>query len=366
MRVRPLGEGRGERGDLVQVDALNNSILVANTRGAAGAKGRGGGNSRGSAGSGTGAGVDTHRFDFEGVCDDGVDNESLQRTVGRPLVEAVCAGYNGTLFTYGQTGSGKTYTIGETDKVGTAHEGVAHRMVRELYAELAQMHCKQYKVHVQFVQVYMESVHDLLADGADGGNGGGGTRLQLREDKTHGVYVEGAQSAAAPSAAACLEVLAAASRNLRFASTKMNRQSSRSHAVCRLFVEVHHSESETAHSEPNPGRIGALEGARGTCDGRANGTGTGPGAGGAGVEGVAPLAADGFDADLEGWRTRSIGSIEETLERRAAAVATTSATLTMCDLAVRRSGSIPAAHCPLSLPALPVSYPSPAVHPDVA
>ena len=104
------------------------------------------------------------------------------------------------------------------------------------------MHCKQFKVSVQFVQVYMENVHDLLGEvGAEGAN------CKLREDKVHGVYVEGAQSVATPTAALCLDTLSNASKNLKFAATKMNRQSSRSHAVCRLFVEVHHSENEVHH-----------------------------------------------------------------------------------------------------------------------
>ena len=31
---------------------------------------------------------------------------------GRPLVDAVLNGFNGTLMAYGQTGTGKTYTMG--------------------------------------------------------------------------------------------------------------------------------------------------------------------------------------------------------------------------------------------------------------
>jgi hypothetical protein len=133
------------------------------------------------------------------VCDENDDNEALLGTVGRPLVESVCAGYNSTLFAYGQTGSGKTYTIGEIAQLGTPHEGVAHRMVRALYAELMGMHCKKFKVSVQFVQIYMEAAHDLLAEGGtDGGNS-----LKLREDKAQGVYVEGALTLAAPCTRSC-------------------------------------------------------------------------------------------------------------------------------------------------------------------
>ena len=74
--------------------------------------------------------------------------------VGVPLVDAALAGYNGTLMAYGQTGSGKTYTIGEIDRMGGKNEGVAHRVVRHLYASLdADETIAQCEVHIQFVQV---------------------------------------------------------------------------------------------------------------------------------------------------------------------------------------------------------------------
>ena len=142
VRVRPLGEGRGTSCELVKVDSRRNYISITGKK----------------------ASSEPQRFDFERVCDASEDNAALLKTAGTPLVEQVVQGYNGTLFAYGQTGSGKSYTIGEIARLGTQHEGVAHRMVRALFAELAKMHCKEYKVTLQFVQVYMESVHDLLAE----------------------------------------------------------------------------------------------------------------------------------------------------------------------------------------------------------
>ena len=41
----------------------------------------------------------------------------------------------------------------------------------------------------------------------------------------------------APSAEACLDLLKRGAQNLKFAATAMNRHSSRSHAICQLFVK---------------------------------------------------------------------------------------------------------------------------------
>jgi hypothetical protein len=103
VRVRPLGEGRGERGRL-KVSPKAGTIVTP----------------------------EHGSWVFEKVFEE-EDNEQLYAQVGLPLVHSVMAGFNGTLFAYGQTGSGKTYTIGEIAKLGTCHEGVAHRMVRALY-----------------------------------------------------------------------------------------------------------------------------------------------------------------------------------------------------------------------------------------
>ena len=151
VRLRPLGEGRGERGERVAADHQAGKITIkaGDTRAADGRSNHA---------------TEAHSFDFERVCTEEEDNEALLQSIGKPLVESVCTGYNGTLFAYGQTGSGKTYTIGEIAKVGTPHEGVAHRMVRALYEEAMAMQVKSFKVEVQFVQIYVEHVHDLLIE----------------------------------------------------------------------------------------------------------------------------------------------------------------------------------------------------------
>ena len=191
VRVRPLGEGRGERGDRVHVDSVENKMTIQ-------AQGK--------------RDTESHTFDFESVFEK-EDNPALAEMVGKPIVASVCQGYNGTLFAYGQTGSGKTYTIGEMAKLGTAHEGVAHRMIRDLYVQAMQCRPRSFTVTVQFVQVYVERVYDLLAEPKMGE----ASKLTLREDKHRGVYVEGALSVPAASADECLGVLEKASGNLKCA-----------------------------------------------------------------------------------------------------------------------------------------------------
>ena len=239
------------------------------------------------------------------------------------------------------------YTIGEISKLGTEHEGVAHRMVRDLYASAFRANPRSFRVHVQFVQVYVEKVFDLLADAGDGHS-----KLTLREDKSRGVYVDGARQIPAASADECLAVLQKASQHLKFAATKMNRHSSRSHALCQLRVEI----------------------STGGC-GEGGGGGGGGAGGGAGIapsnNDVLGLAVDhskhvkwasgnkdhlatpsgsmadlldGGPRSLQQWRRKSVQLIKHNLEASAVQAKTTRATMTLCDLAgsedVGRSGAV--------------------------
>ena len=186
---------------------------------------------------------------------EGESNEELHEVVGQPLVESAIKGYNGTLLAYGQTGSGKTFTIGEVGRIGTPHEGVAHRMVRSLFDHIATDATNTYEVKLQFVQIHVERIYDLFGDDNRASNQrGAATSLRLREDASSGVYVQGAVSEEANTAEQALGLLQAASTRLAFASTNMNLHSSRSHAVCQLSVVKTPVRSPRATRSPDGGR----------------------------------------------------------------------------------------------------------------
>ena len=142
------------------------------------------------------------------------------------------------------------------------------------------------------MQVYVEQIYDLFAETSSSdekvatrpGRRGSSEALTLREDKEIGTVVEGAMTRPAASAEECLDLLQLAQRNLKFASTKMNRHSSRSHAVCRIHVEL-----EQGKHTSSPGLPPMLK--RG--DGKANGL-----------------------QDMDKWRRTSVESIEDILASR--------------------------------------------------
>ena len=157
-------------------------------------------------------------YDFEfAAAFEKEDNAKIYEVVGSPLVHSALMGYNGTLLAYGQTGSGKTFTIGEMGRLGSAQEGVAHRMVRALYEEIALDAQFSYSVEMQFVQVHIERIYDLLAERVSEHGHEVITPLSLREDRD-GVFIQGAASLEAASADDALSLLKAASKRIAFAA----------------------------------------------------------------------------------------------------------------------------------------------------
>ena len=150
------------------------------------------------------------------------------------FVQSALDGYQVCLFAYGQTGSGKTHTM-QGSGVG-AMRGIIPRTMAQVTEYLKEKRARgwEYDLAVTYVEIYNENVRDLL--------GGKETtkHLDIRRDaKTGRTYADGATAVPVdpvsdPHTVDSLLNLAAKTRCV--ASTDMNAQSSRSHAVFTLHL----------------------------------------------------------------------------------------------------------------------------------
>ena len=75
-------------------------------------------------------------------------------------------GYNVCIFAYGQTGSGKTYTM----EGSTEDRGMTYRALSSLFKERSERIAEEtYTFSVSLLEIYNESVRDLLAVGEEKG-----------------------------------------------------------------------------------------------------------------------------------------------------------------------------------------------------
>ncbi|MED6257343.1 hypothetical protein ATANTOWER_019517 [Ataeniobius toweri] len=186
-------------------------------------------------------------FTYDHVADMDTSQDSVFNSVARNIVESCMNGYNGTIFAYGQTGSGKTFTMlgpSELDNFTDELRGVIPRSFEYLFFLIGREversgKSKSFLCKCSFIEIYNEQIYDLL-DSAS-------ASLFLRENIKKGVFVEGAVEKFVNSAAEAYQVLSMGWRNRRVASTSMNRESSRSHAVFTMTLESKESRNEVVN-----------------------------------------------------------------------------------------------------------------------
>ncbi|XP_044023703.1 kinesin-like protein KIF15-A isoform X2 [Siniperca chuatsi] len=186
-------------------------------------------------------------FTYDHVADMDTSQDSVFSSVAKNIVESYMNGYNGTIFAYGQTGSGKTFTMlgpTELDNFTDELRGVIPRSFEYLFFLINReversAQSKSFLCKCSFIEIYNEQIYDLLDTAS--------ASLFLRENIKKGVFVEGAVEKFVNSAAEAYQVLSMGWRNRRVASTSMNRESSRSHAVFTMTLESKESINEVVN-----------------------------------------------------------------------------------------------------------------------
>ncbi|XP_010494172.1 PREDICTED: kinesin-like protein KIN-UA [Camelina sativa] len=172
---------------------------------------------------------DTDTFEFDEVLTEYASQKRVYEVVAKPVVEGVLDGYNGTIMAYGQTGTGKTYTLGQLGEEDVADRGI---MVRAMEDILAEVSLETDSISVSYLQLYMETVQDLLDPSND--------NIAIVEDPKSGdVSLPGATLVEIRDQQSFLELLQLGEDHRFAANTKLNTESSRSHAI--LMVNVRRS-----------------------------------------------------------------------------------------------------------------------------
>lgn len=247
-------------------------------------------------------------FQFDVVFGPETTNSAVYDVVAGPVVDGVMKGVNGTVLAYGQTGSGKTHSLGILTRVA-GESGIIPRSLSHVFGYIAQANAQnasatasgaekgtKYSVTLSFLQLYLDTVQDLLTPtnpsqpappgerrvslhgqsdasmlnvssasswaggvnssmvsghGAHGGrnSSGGGTQqtapsygglttLAVREDPARGFYVEGASEFSVNSFQEAVQLLNYGLENRVLGATRMNATSSRSHTMLLVKVEA--------------------------------------------------------------------------------------------------------------------------------
>ena len=201
---------------------------------------------------------DIKQFIYDYVASQNSSQEELFINCAQPICDSVLEGYNGTIFAYGQTGSGKTYTllgpfyslqnehknlngtIDDENKKDTQIEdipvvqdesfGILPRILYYLFDKCKQNENTTYKFSCSFLEIYQEQLSDLLGVTNN-------INLIIR-DNANGVFIEGLNKLKISSTEEALSLVLKGTKLRHIASTGMNKESSRSHAVFSIYIEA--------------------------------------------------------------------------------------------------------------------------------
>uniref|UniRef100_UPI003AB01724 kinesin-like protein KIF21A n=2 Tax=Centroberyx TaxID=88664 RepID=UPI003AB01724 len=183
-------------------------------------------------------------FTYDHVFDMDSQQDAIYANCTEKLIEGCFEGYNATVFAYGQTGSGKTYTMGTGFDVSIGEEelGIIPRAVHHLFKGIEERRqaaqdqgrpVPEFKINAQFLELYNEEVLDLFDSTRDMKQK---SHIKIHEDATGGIYTVGVTTRTVASEAEMMQCLKLGALSRTTASTQMNVQSSRSHAIFTIHL----------------------------------------------------------------------------------------------------------------------------------
>uniref|UniRef100_A0A8C6ZZV4 Kinesin family member 21A n=1 Tax=Nothoprocta perdicaria TaxID=30464 RepID=A0A8C6ZZV4_NOTPE len=186
-------------------------------------------------------------FTFDYVFNIDSQQEEIYIQCIEKLIEGCFEGYNATVFAYGQTGAGKTYTMGTGFDVNITEEeqGIISRAVKHLFRcieEKKQAAIKEglpppdFKVNAQFLELYNEEILDLFDTTRDIDAKNKKSNIKIHEDSAGGIYTVGVTTRTVNGESEMMQCLKLGALSRTTASTQMNVQSSRSHAIFTIHL----------------------------------------------------------------------------------------------------------------------------------
>ncbi|XP_025086308.1 kinesin-like protein KIF17 isoform X2 [Pomacea canaliculata] len=169
-------------------------------------------------------------FTFDGCYFLDSTTEQIYNDIAYNLVEGVTEGYNGTIFAYGQTGCGKSFTMqGITNP--SAQRGIIPRAFDHIFETVSVSEICKFLIHASYLEIYNEEIRDLLGKDVK-------AKLELKEHPEKGVYVAGLSMHPVHNVKECERVMNQGWSNRATGATLMNADSSRSHSIFSIHMEM--------------------------------------------------------------------------------------------------------------------------------
>ena len=242
IRVRPMNKREKEQNSrlCVQVDKDNNTVSVISDKN------------------------ESKTFPFDYVYPMETTQREVYDQVAFPIVDSIFQGYNGTIFAYGQTGCGKTFTM-----MGIITDPQLRGVIPNAFDHIfgfikTEGESRKFFLRCSFVEIYNEEVRDLL--------GNKDKKLDIREDPKKGTFLKDLTYVTIKNPADIDKSLDTGNKNRHVGATSMNDQSSRSHSLFTVYLEIE-EKGENNNSRIKSGKLNLVDLAGSERVGKTNATG---------------------------------------------------------------------------------------------
>ena len=182
--------------------------------------------------------VDEKPFAFDYIFHQESSQEHIFDCLIRPLVIKFVNGFYCTAIAYGQTGTGKTYSMGfgqNTKSMDDKERGMIPRALQLSFQLLTTEKSDfENEVSVSYIEIYNEKIYDLLSDNFS-------EPINIKTQK-----FTGGNKKVVQFVEEALQFLTDGNKNRHVRPTKMNSNSSRSHAIYTIHIG---SKGENSHTK---------------------------------------------------------------------------------------------------------------------
>lgn len=183
----------------------------------------------------------SYSFEFDKIFDQSSTNPIVFSEISQ-LVQLSLDGSNVCVFAYGQTGSGKTWTMSHRS------DGMIPSSFKQIFSNILSLKEQgwEYSVEGQFIEIYNDTIIDLLSSGAS-------TKCEIKhDDLNRQTEIQNCATFKLESAAQAADVLEMANLKRSTASTMANSTSSRSHSIFILKIKgINHVSGQSTNGTLN-------------------------------------------------------------------------------------------------------------------
>ena len=233
VRCRPMNrkEKDESRGNIIAVDLPNRQVSISNPNEPS---------------------EQPKSFTYDGAYDEHTQQRNFYEESCFGIVESVLEGFNGTIFAYGQTGCGKSFTM-QGPPGGPDMRGVIPNSFSHIFDSVKASTEVQYLIRCSYLEIYNEEIKDLLGNQKDP------TKCDIKEDPQKGVFVKGLTDVVVDTEDQLMAMLEKGISFRTVAATQMNAESSRSHSIFTVVVEMSSIDKDSGKEMLRAGKLNLVD-----------------------------------------------------------------------------------------------------------